>query len=106
MSEPHSLTAQELESHLQQLADWSVVNGKLHREFVFKDFVDAFGFMTKVAILAEVMAHHPEWSNVYKTVVIDLVTHETGGTVTARDVELAGKINKLLTDSPYAAPDG
>jgi 4a-hydroxytetrahydrobiopterin dehydratase len=96
MAQPQTLTPDEVDTHLAQLAGWSVVNGKLHAEFTFPDFVAAFGFMTKVAILAEVADHHPEWSNVYKRVVIDLVTHETGGTITTRDVALAQQINDRL----------
>ncbi len=66
---------------------WVVVEGKLHKEFVFLNFVEAFVFMTRVAIQAENMNHHPEWFNVYKKVVIDLTTHEVGG-ISERDFEL------------------
>jgi 4a-hydroxytetrahydrobiopterin dehydratase len=71
---------------------WSIEDGKLYREFKFSDFVSAFGFMTKVAILAEKANHHPEWSNVYSKVVISLITHEVGG-LTNRDFDLAQKIS-------------
>jgi|TARA_B110000902_G_scaffold260620_1_gene333922 4a-hydroxytetrahydrobiopterin dehydratase len=74
---------------------WSIKNGKLHREFKFSDFVSAFGFMTKVAILAERANHHPEWSNVYNKVVINLTTHEAGG-ISKRDYELATEVSKLI----------
>ena len=74
---------------------WELVAGKLHRELRFRDFVEAFGFMSRVALLAERANHHPEWSNVYRTVVIDLVSHDAGG-VTERDVALAEAINGLL----------
>ncbi|HIG88690.1 4a-hydroxytetrahydrobiopterin dehydratase [Candidatus Thioglobus sp.] len=80
---------------LDKLQDWTIVNGKLHREFVLDNFVQAFGFMSQVAIVAEKMNHHPEWSNVYKTVTIDLVTHSEGG-ITELDVELAKKINNIM----------
>ena len=74
---------------------WRIEEGKLYREFKFPDFVSAFGFMTKVAILAEKANHHPEWSNVYSKVVISLITHEAGG-ITKRDFELAQAISKLI----------
>jgi 4a-hydroxytetrahydrobiopterin dehydratase len=76
------------------LKGWSVVGGKLHKEFQFKDFVAAFSFMTAVALCAERKNHHPEWFNVYKTVRVDLSTHEAGG-VTELDVELATEMNAL-----------
>jgi 4a-hydroxytetrahydrobiopterin dehydratase len=74
---------------------WSIKDGKLYREFKFSDFVTAFGFMTKVAILSEKANHHPEWSNVYNSVIINLTTHEAGG-ISKRDFELAQKVSKLV----------
>jgi 4a-hydroxytetrahydrobiopterin dehydratase len=74
---------------------WSIKEGKLHREFKFPDFVAAFGFMTKVAILAERANHHPEWSNVYSRVVINLTTHDVGG-LSKRDFDLAQEISILI----------
>lgn len=74
---------------------WNEQNNKLSREFVFKDFSEAFAFMTRVAILAEKMDHHPEWFNVYNRVVIDLRTHDCDG-ISDRDFELAGAIDKLV----------
>ena len=74
---------------------WRIKEGKLHREFTFPDFILAFGFMTKVAMLAEKENHHPEWSNVYNRVVINLTTHEAGG-ISKRDFELAQEISKLI----------
>ena len=68
---------------------WEIVDGKLHKEFSFPDFISAFGFMSQAAIAAEKMNHHPEWSNVYGTVVVDLMTHDADG-ITDRDFELAG----------------
>jgi len=76
------------------LPGWSLVNGKLHRELRFADFSAAFGFMARVALAAEQLGHHPEWSNVWNTVVIDLTTHDTGG-LSDLDVELARRINAL-----------
>ena len=73
---------------------WSLVDGKLHKGFRFKNFVDAFGFMSRVALVAESMDHHPEWSNVYNQVVVDLSTHDAGG-ITALDFTLASRIEGL-----------
>ena len=73
------LTTEQLDRALGKLPSWSLKAGKLHRELKFPDFVDAFGFMAKVAILAESLNHHPDWSNVYNSVTIDLSTHEVGG---------------------------
>ena len=74
---------------------WIIKEEKLHREFKFPDFVAAFGFMSQVAILAERANHHPEWSNVYNKVVINLTTHEAGG-ISKRDFELAHEISALV----------
>ena len=73
---------------------WEVVDGKLHRELGFDDFVAAFGFMASVAIVAEKMNHHPEWSNVYSRVTVDLSTHDAGG-ITELDFDLAERIDRL-----------
>ncbi len=81
---------------LDEFSAWSVENGKLHREFIFNDFVDAFGFMTKAAIIAEKVNHHPEWFNVYKKVVVELTTHEAGG-LTERDFTLAKQMEQIAT---------
>jgi 4a-hydroxytetrahydrobiopterin dehydratase len=74
---------------------WAIDNDKLHKEFRFANFIEAFGFMTRLAIIAQEMNHHPEWSNVYNRVVIDLTTHEAGG-ISSLDFELAEKIEALL----------
>lgn len=74
---------------------WEVVDGKLHRELSFADFSEAFAFMTRVALAAEKADHHPDWSNSWNTVTIDLVSHDAGG-LTARDVALAEAISALL----------
>ena len=76
-------------------ADWVEHDGKLHREFTFRNFSEAWGFMARVALLAETAGHHPDWSNSWNKVVIDLVTHDEGG-ITARDRELAAKIDGLI----------
>jgi 4a-hydroxytetrahydrobiopterin dehydratase len=83
-----------LNSEVAKLSGWTVVNGKLHKSYKFGDFVEAFGFMTRVAILSEKMDHHPELFNVYNRVVIDLTTHDADG-ISHLDVELAKKIDAL-----------
>jgi 4a-hydroxytetrahydrobiopterin dehydratase len=75
---------------------WKEEDNKLKRTLEFKNFVEAFGFMTKVAILAEKMDHHPNWSNVYHKVTIELSTHDQGDVVTDRDHKLAAAIDELL----------
>jgi 4a-hydroxytetrahydrobiopterin dehydratase len=89
------MTRQQIEDRLDTLSDWVLRDEKLHRALKFKNFVQAWGFMTQVAILAEQMDHHPEWSNVYSRVTIDLTTHEAGG-ISERDFNLAAKINQVL----------
>lgn len=85
--------AQVLEFIAEQ-KHWSLKNNKLHREFVFSDFVTAFGFMTQVALIAERSNHHPEWFNVYQKVVVDLTTHEVGG-ISEKDFKLAIAMGKI-----------
>lgn len=75
---------------------WKEADNKLKRTFEFKDFVQAFGFMSQVAIVAEKMNHHPNWSNVYNTVTIELTTHDAGNTITDNDRKLAKAIDGLL----------
>ncbi len=75
---------------------WQEKDNKLTREFQFDDFVQAFGFMSKVAIVAEKMDHHPNWSNVYNKVIVELTTHDAGNTITEKDRALADAIDKLL----------
>lgn len=91
------LSETAVEAALNELNGWSVVNGKLHREFTFRNFVEAFGFMTKVALEANTLNHHPEFYNVWNRVVIDLVTYDAGDVITDLDVTLARKIDALLT---------
>lgn len=79
------------------MKNWKEQNNKLVGEFEFKDFSEAFGFMTRVAIVAEKLNHHPEWSNVYNRVTIELSTHDEGNVVTDKDRELAKKIDALLS---------
>jgi len=87
-------TEAEIEGALAELGSWSVANGKLHREYRFRDFVQAFGFMAQVALLAERAARHPEWFNVYNKVVVDLTTHEAGG-ITRKDLDLARDMEQI-----------
>jgi 4a-hydroxytetrahydrobiopterin dehydratase len=85
----------EVQSALAKVKGWTLVNAKLHREFQCKDFVAAFGNMTRVALVAESMNHHPEWFNVWNKVVIDLNTHSVKG-ISDLDFTLAGKINEIF----------
>ena len=94
MTAPRKLTNEEIEEELDGLAGWVVVDGKLHREFAFGTFVEAFGFMSSLALVAESKNHHPEWFNVYNRVVIDLNTHDVGG-LSALDFDLARAANEL-----------
>ncbi len=75
---------------------WEERNKQLYRAFTFKDFRDAFAFMTKVALIAEKMDHHPNWSNIYNKVEIFLCTHDAGDIITAKDEAMAEAIDKLL----------
>ena len=92
-----TLNEQQIDSALENLPGWSLQDGKFFRQFTFTNFVEAFGFMSQVALLAEKQNHHPEWSNVYKQVSIWLTTHEVNG-LSERDCKLAESINKLLSD--------
>lgn len=84
----------EIRQALETLPGWGVANGKLHREFVFPDFVMAFGFMATAAIAIEKMNHHPEWFNVYNRVIVDLTTHHAGG-ISPKDFELARLLDSI-----------
>jgi 4a-hydroxytetrahydrobiopterin dehydratase len=90
------LTAEARKSALKDLPGWAEVSGReaIARTFVFKDFNEAFGFMSRAALVAEKHDHHPEWRNVYKTVDVVLATHDAGG-VTSKDVELAKAMNAI-----------
>ena len=90
------LSAEARKAALAKLSGWSELSGRdaITRKFVFKDFNQAFGFMTRAALVAEKMDHHPEWFNVYKTVDVTLSTHDAGG-VTALDIKLAEAMDKI-----------
>ncbi|NUN13090.1 MAG: 4a-hydroxytetrahydrobiopterin dehydratase [Myxococcales bacterium] len=95
MTQRTRLSDTEIDHLLKKLVGWERRADTLYRKFVCKDFVDAFGLMTRIALVAESLNHHPNWSNVYRTVEISLSTHDAGG-ITHLDVELANKINSLL----------
>ena len=88
------LPPKALQDKLDDLEDWEIINGKLHAIFDFEDFSDAFSFMTQVALFAEKINHHPEWSNTYNQVIVNLTSHDVNG-ITERDITLATKINSL-----------
>jgi 4a-hydroxytetrahydrobiopterin dehydratase len=95
---PSPVSEDALRGHLAAHPSWSLAEGKLHRELTFPNFIEAFGFMTRVALIAQSMDHHPEWSNVYGTVVIDLSTHSAGG-ITENDLELSNALDELAGGS-------
>ena len=88
------LSDADIEEELKDLIGWSVVNEKLHKEFQFESFNQAFGFMTRAAMEIEKMNHHPEWFNVYNRITVELTTHDAGG-ITKNDVNLAKILNSL-----------
>ena len=90
-----ALSPEAVHAQLQQMSGWSLAEGKLHREVQFRNFVEAFGFMAKVALEAEKLDHHPDWSNSYNRVVVDIVSHSAGG-VTDGCFTLAHAINRAL----------
>lgn len=94
MARPKALDPAALDAALEGLSHWSLDDGKLFRELRFADFNEAFGFMTRVALVAEKLDHHPEWSNVYATVRIHLTTHDAGG-ISELDLEVARAIDAL-----------
>jgi 4a-hydroxytetrahydrobiopterin dehydratase len=97
MSKRALLSPQQVQEHLATLNGWKVVAGKLHKSFQFADFVQAWGFMSRAALLAQAMNHHPEWLNVYNKVRVDLSTHDADG-ITLLDFELARKMDALTAD--------
>jgi 4a-hydroxytetrahydrobiopterin dehydratase len=89
------LTDAEIHQQLSTIPGWTLANGKLHKNFECKDFVDAFGKMTQVALVAESLNHHPEWFNVWNKVAVDLNTHSVQG-ISSLDFHLAAKINEIF----------
>ena len=90
-----ALSSSEIEQSLADLAGWQVVDGKLIKTFAFKSFAAAMGWMMSVAIVAEKMDHHPEWSNVYNRVAVTLITHDMGNKISSWDVDLALAMERL-----------
>jgi len=88
------LSDEQIQTELQGLEGWSVIDGKLHKEFQFSDFKEAFGFMARASMHIEKMNHHPEWFNVYNKLVVDLMTHDASG-ITENDTNLAKILNSL-----------
>jgi len=93
------LSISETKLHLKELTDWKFLNNFIQKDFEFKDFLEAFGFIARLAVLSEKLNHHPNWSGVYNKVQIKLQTHDAGG-ITAKDIEMATKIEKLFDWNP------
>jgi 4a-hydroxytetrahydrobiopterin dehydratase len=96
------LHSAEIDDALKTLPGWSLASGKLHRTYRFRDFKQAFAWMTMAALAAEKANHHPDWSNSYKDVTVDLVTHDAGG-ITRKDIELARAFEDLA--EPILGPE-
>ena len=101
MARPPALDPAAVDAALVELPGWELRDGKLHRELRFADFATAFGFMAAAATVAAEMDHHPEWSNVYSRVTVDLVTHDAGG-VTDLDLRLARRMSELAAATATA----
>ena len=91
------LTSEEVADRLSDVPDWTLLDGRLHREFTFTDFAQAWAFMNRVAPLAEELDHHPNWTNVWNSVVIDITSHDSGGP-TERCFALAKGIDAVVAD--------
>ena len=94
MADRQKLAEAEVRARLSEIPGWELADGKLHKIFRFASFVQAFGFMSSVALVAEAMNHHPDWTNVYNRVTIALNTHDVGG-ISALDFTLAKRIEEL-----------
>lgn len=88
------LSTSEIKLHLKELQGWKSANNFIQKDFEFKDFLEAFGFLSRIAVLSEKLNHHPNWSGVYNKVQIKLQTHDAGG-ITTKDIEMATKIEAL-----------
>ena len=88
------LSGEEIQAALSNLPGWSVKDGKLHKQFKFKTFAQALGWMVTVGVQADKMDHHPEWCNVYNRVEVSLVTHDLDNSISSWDVELAGRMEE------------
>jgi 4a-hydroxytetrahydrobiopterin dehydratase len=98
MTDRRALTNAEIEAALADLPNWQVVDGKLYKQFKFGSFAQAMGWMVSVAIHADKLDHHPEWSNVYNRVEVNLVTHDLDNAISTWDVELAQKMEALAAN--------
>ena len=85
----------QLDSFIEKNPSWIIDNKTIKKEFKFENFIEAFGFMSKVALLSEKIDHHPDWQNIYNKVKINLTTHDKGG-ITSNDIKLAESIDKLI----------
>jgi 4a-hydroxytetrahydrobiopterin dehydratase len=94
MKRPAKLSAKDVDDRLSTLPGWKRTKGKLHRAFTFADFSEAFAFMARSALAAERMNHHPDWSNAWNKVKVDLNTHDAGG-ITELDLKLAAEMNRV-----------
>jgi len=94
MKRPARLSAKQIDARLSTLSGWRGAKGKLHRAFTFADFSEAFAFMARAALAAEKMNHHPDWSNAWNKVIVDLDTHDAGG-ITELDFKLAAEMNRV-----------
>jgi 4a-hydroxytetrahydrobiopterin dehydratase len=95
MTRPAKLSDEQIRQRLQEVPGWELAGDRLRRELAFADFSTAFGFMTRLALVAEKLDHHPNWSNVYNRVSLELSTHDAGG-LTALDFELAAAASRIL----------
>jgi 4a-hydroxytetrahydrobiopterin dehydratase len=96
MAEVQKLSEADIAARLSELPGWELVSGRLQKTFAFKSFVEAFGFMSRVALIAEAMNHHPDWSNIYNRVTIGLNTHDIGG-ISSLDFTLAQRIEATVS---------
>lgn len=94
MTRPKKLSAPDADARLSTVPGWTREGEKLHRVFTFADFSEAFGFMARVALAAEKLDHHPDWTNAWNRVTVDLSTHDAGG-ITELDFRLAAEMNRL-----------
>jgi 4a-hydroxytetrahydrobiopterin dehydratase len=97
MTRPTKLSAAAADTRLSAVPGWTLEGEKLHRTFTFRDFSEAFGFMARVALAAEKLDHHPDWSNVWNRVTVDLTTHDAGG-LTELDFRLAAEMNRMARE--------
>lgn len=100
---PNKLTIQTVSHFISDLEGWRRVEGReaIHKKFVFKNFTEAFAWMVRVAEVANAMDHHPEWSNIYRTVDVTLSTHEAGG-ITQLDISMAARMNALVNEEDHS----